>query len=250
MLSRGNDKLGRSIYHWSIPAITTCPGATEACKALCYASKGRFRASASKNNMARNYKLSKSKYFAEAMICEIQAMRHPIIRIHVAGDFYNQSYIQKWIRIVKECPHATFFAYTRSWRRPELLPLLLRLGSLPNMRLWLSADRLGGEPPRLGLPIAYMSIDDNDIPPWPVNLVFRAQRKTQQKFMNGYLVCPVEQGVNRQTHITCTKCRLCFQRLNHPHLQKEGASLIYKEACSQPSCQPKGGALAETRPLT
>ena len=35
MLALGNVKLGGSIYHFDLPAVTTCPGRTSICESVC-----------------------------------------------------------------------------------------------------------------------------------------------------------------------------------------------------------------------
>ena len=37
-----------------------------------------------------------------------------IIRIHVAGDFFNQNYLRAWIQLAHETPDVLFYAYTKS----------------------------------------------------------------------------------------------------------------------------------------
>lgn len=39
-----------------------------------------------------------------------------IVRIHVAGDFFNMMYMRAWIRIAIANPHILFYAYTKSLR--------------------------------------------------------------------------------------------------------------------------------------
>jgi len=37
------------------------------------------------------------------------------VRIHEAGDFYSQAYLDNWFLIAKEFPGLTFYAYTKSF---------------------------------------------------------------------------------------------------------------------------------------
>ena len=37
-----------------------------------------------------------------------------IVRIHVAGDFFNQNYLRAWIQLAYESPDLLFYAYTKS----------------------------------------------------------------------------------------------------------------------------------------
>lgn len=37
-----------------------------------------------------------------------------IVRIHVAGDFFNENYFYAWLTIAEACPDILFYAYTKS----------------------------------------------------------------------------------------------------------------------------------------
>lgn len=37
-----------------------------------------------------------------------------IVRLHVAGDFFNQTYFDAWLAVAKNNPDRTFYAYTKS----------------------------------------------------------------------------------------------------------------------------------------
>lgn len=47
-------------------------------------------------------------------------------RIHVGGDFFNQSYFNAWAEVAKSIPDVTFYAYTKS------VPYMLAYGKLPD----------------------------------------------------------------------------------------------------------------------
>jgi hypothetical protein len=218
MLSKSNAKLGH-IRNWSIPAIKTCPGRSKICESLCYAAGGFFRMANVKKTYAKNLRSSKGKTWADRLIKELKKTPgHEVIRIHVSGDFYDKEYIGKWIKIVKSCPEKTFYAYTRSWRVKALLPLLLKLAALPNIQMWWSVDQETGPGPVHGkIKQAYLSIDDQDVPQFAVDLVFREKTDTIAKKVGGAIVCPYEQG--RDLGITCQTCKLCFKQA----LPKESA---------------------------
>lgn len=53
-----------------------------------------------------------------------------IIRIHVAGDMFNQDYFDAWVRMAETHPNVLFYAYTKSlpfWLAYEWLPYNLVL---------------------------------------------------------------------------------------------------------------------------
>ena len=37
-----------------------------------------------------------------------------VVRIHVAGDFFNREYFKAWVKVAKERPEILFYAYTKS----------------------------------------------------------------------------------------------------------------------------------------
>lgn len=54
-----------------------------------------------------------------------------IVRIHVAGDFFNQAYFDAWVETAKRNPERIFYAYTKS-----LQYWVNRLGQIPsNLKL-------------------------------------------------------------------------------------------------------------------
>jgi hypothetical protein len=150
LIQPGNSKMG-GVANYSMRAKASCPGRTPICDAFCYAAAGRFNASNVMRTHDRNLAESRRADFARRVIDEITKMKLELLRVHVAGDFYDEAYIDKWIQIAKACPNTKFYAYTRSWRVAELVPALRRLARCPNFQLWLSADRdshrFNGRPP-------------------------------------------------------------------------------------------------------
>lgn len=145
----GNRKIGAGVYTYSrvagrrgIPdeqdvqkiyqaAAGTCPGSTPECEAICYAKR-----IAAEQNVVNDVHLRNS--FSDNVPelpedCQL-------LRIHVSGDFNTERYIRSWIRRLTERPDVRAWAYTRSWRVPELLPALQDLHALPNLQLFASMD--------------------------------------------------------------------------------------------------------------
>lgn len=186
----GNSKLGRTIHSFSLPVLTTCPGATGWCKTHCYANRQRFKywdVRSYKPNLGQS---TDSRYFIQQMTEDLKSFTGPAVRIHVSGDFYGIRYIQSWIRIVQAHSHIKFFGFTRSWAIPKLLPWLESLRGLPNMYLFASVDHTMPAPPK-GWRRAWVKEGDK-----------RAQRQLREK-----------KAINcvYQTHgKTCDKCKWCF----------------------------------------
>lgn len=124
--TNGNKKLVNNsdtrFFIWNIPAIITCPYATERCKKSCYAIKPERIYPSAKSSRYANLNDSMSPDFASRMIETIEYhMNRPsikgkniIFRIHESGDFYNVTYLKAWVEIAKRFPMITFMAYTKS----------------------------------------------------------------------------------------------------------------------------------------
>ncbi len=212
MIRPGNTKLGE-VPCFSLSALETCPGATDACKTHCYAMKQFFKMSNVKRAHRRNWEATEESDFASQMIDEIRQMELELLRVHVSGDFYDTGYVRKWIKIVRACPDVVFYMYTRSWRRQRLLPALISLSLADNCYMWWSCDKdthaEDGCPPEVpGLRIAYMQSEHDEPIPTYIDLVFRVERDTIEKSSDGRLVCPAENGIKPKRH--CEECRLCW----------------------------------------
>ena len=206
----GNSKLGQSVLTFSLPAGITCPGQTEVCSKCCYAMGGHFLQRAIQEKYRQQLEFTKSKEFVPEMRKILASSKIPVLRIHVSGDFYDAAYTHKWTAILASLPDIRAYAYTRSWRISRMMPALLKLASLPNMRLWLSADRDTGMPVGIALPVAYLQLSDDEPVPKGCGLVFRTHRNTVLTRANNAKVCPVESGLPFKIKPTCGSCKFCF----------------------------------------
>lgn len=109
---------------WSLPSRSTCPYATEMCKAKCFAKKNETFESVrrSRNN---NLEESKKDAFVPNVIELIEKYlakkkcqgKLIIVRIHTSGDFYSREYLLKWVAIAnyfKGRSEIMFQSYTKS----------------------------------------------------------------------------------------------------------------------------------------
>jgi hypothetical protein len=110
---------GKTII-FGIPALkskdgfVTCPQAG-ACAAICYARQGFYRMPNVANAKEHNLKESRNlKTFIPKAIEDLTRLKHEIVRIHDAGDFYNQAYLDAWYEIARQFPKKFFYAYTKS----------------------------------------------------------------------------------------------------------------------------------------
>lgn len=165
-----------------------------------------------------NEKFSQTDQFVDWMSANIQSRLCRVMRIHVAGDFYDEPYTRKWFEIADRNRRTLFFLYTRSWRDESILPALVSLSALSNVVMWFSSDRETGPAPLVpGVRFAYMAINDVDASKAPaVDLVFRDNYTTAMKKANGNLVCPAENGVTGRLRYTCTSCGICWDKQRHP----------------------------------
>lgn len=107
---------------WSIPAIKTCPNATEMCKNACYAMKAERIYPNVRTSRKSNLLESMKENFVDDITQIIQWQKSRpskkgkkiYFRIHESGDFYSDSYLKKWIEIANKNQDITFTAYTKS----------------------------------------------------------------------------------------------------------------------------------------
>ncbi|NBU33864.1 hypothetical protein EBZ38_03465 [bacterium] len=116
-----NSKIKKSVkrtFNFGIPAylsstgLKTCPNAG-ACAKGCYALAGAYRFSNVAQAFERRLAATQSDSFIDAMLSDIDKQRAERIRIHDSGDFYNEEYLDRWLKIMRARPHVEFYAYTK-----------------------------------------------------------------------------------------------------------------------------------------
>jgi hypothetical protein len=129
---QGNAKLGKNIFTFSLPAGHACPFAND-CLSKADKLTGKltdgpntqfrcFAASAEavypNVRLARwhNFDLLKKLTTVDATNLILQSLpkKANIVRIHVSGDFFNESYFLAWLQVAKLRPNVLFYAYTKS----------------------------------------------------------------------------------------------------------------------------------------
>lgn len=140
--SKGNHKLipNDSIEFaiWSLPAVETCPYATEHCIKNCYARKAENLYPSCYDSRYRNYEatlredfvLLVIEYLEKRLASKAHKGKRLIVRIHESGDFYSADYCGSWICIAlhfKGRTDITFMAYTKSIRLFEFNPIQCNL---------------------------------------------------------------------------------------------------------------------------
>lgn len=110
---------------FNLPAVKTCPFATEHCKASCYARKAERIYPSVLPCRENNFEESKKDTFVVDIISQIEKKleskkaqgKKVLFRIHESGDFYNREYTNKWVQIAKHFENderIVFLAYTKS----------------------------------------------------------------------------------------------------------------------------------------
>lgn len=104
-----------NIFKFSLPMALTCPGAGE-CRIWCYMDGVyRLRGRPVIARHKRNFELTKKPWFHEIAIHEIKSRPNiKLLRIHDSGDYYGQTYLNKWYKIAVACPSVFFYSYTKS----------------------------------------------------------------------------------------------------------------------------------------
>lgn len=207
LLQQGNHKLGRNIFQWSVPPVVCCPGATACCKAVCYATKGRFLLPFVKKKLEENYRVALTDDFADRMIREVKRRWVQVCRVHVSGDYFSREYAEKWLSIFRACQKAKFYWYSRSWVIPEIEPVLREMALLRNVRAWWSADRDSGVPEKVppGTRVAWLQ-DRSEDDVENIDLLFTV-RKVRRERLSLPVLCPHEAGKAED----CGECSKCWR---------------------------------------
>lgn len=159
-VSNGNKKLISTkdvrFIVWNLPAVSTCPYATEHCKQACYALKAEHNYPTAKAARIANYDASKAINFHAEMLSFIHdLMQKPshknakkvFFRIHESGDFYDKRYALMWYWIACELKdvykNLVFEAYTKSilyFMRDDRTPLAMPENFVLTASVWDDTD--------------------------------------------------------------------------------------------------------------
>lgn len=126
LLSQNSELRPDGIFNWTLPAFAikltngtnfnVCPNAG-ACASFCYARNGTYNFSNVKNRHIANleYILEEPQQWFGQMLAEVSKpkMAGKYVRIHDAGDFFSEDYLNLWLKIAEMTPQVTFYCYTK-----------------------------------------------------------------------------------------------------------------------------------------
>lgn len=183
---------------WSIPAWHTCPGAkgadgkpVEACS-KCYALQGRYNFP----NVRKSRDYNRKDWQREGWVNEmIELLKdEPFFRWFDSGDLYTKRLGQKMLQICEGTPNTKHWIPTRSWKIPELEPILGALSSMENVVVRSSEDRI-------------------DYDPWTVRNEHRSMIITKPEDYEpgrGRVLCTAYRRQGK-----CGPCRACWSKRIH-----------------------------------
>lgn len=126
---KGNAKLGKKVFTFSLPAGWTCPNALD-CLAKsdektgkitdgkkmrfrCFAASAEAIYPAVRKSRWKNFRLLKEAENMAKLIQSSLPKKAEIIRIHVSGDFFNADYFRAWLHVATNNPNVKFYFYTK-----------------------------------------------------------------------------------------------------------------------------------------
>lgn len=150
----GNVKLPTRVHHFSLPSGHSCPAALECLSKAdqetgkitdgestefrCYAAMQEARHTHVRKLRWTNFTLLRKKSRKQMFTMLMASLRphhdryiknhdqNPIIRAHVGGDFFNQSYFLAWMDLARAFSPTWFYAYTKRldlWtRHMDIIP--------------------------------------------------------------------------------------------------------------------------------
>jgi len=99
----------------SADGFTVCPKAG-GCATVCYARQGYYVMPSVAATREFNLGIIRKslKDFRAKAIADLKQIKQTSIRLHDSGDFFNQAYLNVWIKLAELFPEKKFYAYTKS----------------------------------------------------------------------------------------------------------------------------------------
>ena len=205
ILKKGNTKLGKKIWDFSLPPVASCPDSTE-CAITCYAVKSYELYKDAELSWNNNFKLviNNLDSFKELVINQLSKGKIKSLRIHASGDFYTIDYLNAWLEIIKQFPEIDFFDYTKAFQGSDIV-----------------------KPSNLNIIDSFVEVDG-------VKYLNYAEYEVIQKIRTATksIICPVTKGVYlkklhrknkdsvqyqkglKLSKMTCSECKFCITKTN------------------------------------
>ena len=185
-----NRKVGAPQFN--LPALVSCPNATPACGAACYAQAGHYAMKEPPKMYWGNWvhlHLIGPHRWVEALRGVVLAGLHGQetghFRLHSSGDFFSQEYFDAWCAVARSLPRVRFWAYTRT--------TTLDLSQRPdNLVIYASADH-----ENMVDSVAFASR-------WGIKMAYMGE-ETAELSGRASFACPEQQG----KVASCVACGLC-----------------------------------------
>lgn len=133
--SFGNSKLSDNIAIFSLMEILTCLDCST-CAGTCYAKKSNRYATSYNHKLINTFLACNNLDLLKSFIVDDlqhRPKRIEFVRIHEAGDFFSQEYINMWFSVARLFPELKFYFYTKSDKyldfsgRPENMNMVYSL---------------------------------------------------------------------------------------------------------------------------
>ena len=189
-LKNSNEKLGKDIYAFDLPAVVSCPNSNE-CFKTCYANKGSYLYGGGGAKTSNTYNfaiaLNDLEYLQSELIKEIEERNNNKrkkninnIRIHSSGDFFSKKYFLMWCNIARHFKNINIFTYSKA---PQIEGAKI--------------------PKNLNIINSFVKIDNiNYLNYAPLEKIKEMRAKTKG------IICPVTIGKN----IDCSACKYCITK--------------------------------------
>lgn len=140
---------------FSLPAHLACPRENGSICDSCYASKGCYVYSSTRNAQRARFDWTVTsmrtrdgrQLWVDVMVSSIHQSGCKYFRVHDSGDMFSTAYAESWYQVCKQLPEVKFWIPTRAWQQPSgplpvfdpVMNTLRAMARLPNVTIRPSA---------------------------------------------------------------------------------------------------------------
>jgi hypothetical protein len=148
---------------FSLPAHKACPRENGSICDSCYAAKGCYVYSRTRNAQSARFNWTVASmrtpegraHWVSTMTSAIAQSGCEYFRVHDSGDMFSRAYAECWYQVCKQLPQVKFWVPTRAWQQPSgplplfdpIMGVLRVLAQLPNVTVRPSALNFGDKAP-------------------------------------------------------------------------------------------------------